>query len=207
MIIVTLAGIVHPAFRGICPRFVSESGVQVDSDRESMTRVAPAMVAAALMAGCAPDLNWREWRTADSALVQLFPCKPVRQQRRVVVAGRELQFVLQVCDAVAVTWAQAHADVGDPASVGPVLEALVDAAHGNVHAVRQPVVPQSVPGSTPQAAAGRYRVRGKAPDGRPVDEILLLFVRGTTVVQVTALGARLPDEAVDTFFGSVRAGP
>lgn len=172
-----------------------------------MTRMALAVVLAAVSAGCAPDLNWREWRTDETTLMQLFPCKPVRQQRRVVVAGRELQLVLQVCDAGEVTWAQAHADVGDPAAVGPVLEALVDAAHGNVHAVRQPVVPQNVPGSSPQAAAGRYRIQGKAPDGRAVDEALLLFARGTTVVQVTALGSHLPADAVDTFVGSLRAGP
>lgn len=172
-----------------------------------MTRFALAVVIAVLLAACAPDLNWREWRTADAQLQQLFPCKPVRQQRRVIVAGRQLQLVLQVCDADAVTWAQAHTDVGDPAAVGPVLEALAHAAHDNVRAERLPVVPQAVPGSTPQAAAGRYRIVGKAPDGRAVEEALLLFARGTLVVQVTALASRLPGDAVDTFVGSIRAGP
>ena len=86
-------------------------------------------------------------------------------------------------------------------------EALARAAHDNVRAERLPVVPQAVPGSTPQAAAGRYRIVGKAPDGRAVEEALLLFARGTLVVQVTALASRLPGDAVDTFVGSIRAGP
>lgn len=170
-----------------------------------MTRLSVLALAAALCAACAPELNWREWRNDEAALVQLFPCKPVRQQRRLTVADRELLLVLQVCDAGDITWAQAHADVGDPLALVSVMDALVAAAHGNLSAERSPAAAHGVPGSTPQTLAGRYRIHGRAPDGRPIDEAVLLFAKETVVVQVTALGMRLPDEAVEAFFESVRA--
>jgi hypothetical protein len=123
----------------------------------------------------------------------------------VEVSGRQLRLVLHVCDGVSVTWAQVHTDVADPSAVEPVLQALVSAAHANIGA--QPGSGQAVdvPGSTPHPMSGRYRLRGKAPNGRDMEQAMLVFARGTVVVQVTALGGRLPADAVDTFLGSVRA--
>jgi len=63
-----------------------------------------------------------------------------------------------------------------------------------------------VPGATPHADSTRLRLEGRRADGQPVREQVLLFARGTLVVQATALGATLPDDAVDTFFASLRAG-
>lgn len=158
---------------------------------------------ALLAAACAPELNWREWRAEGSAVAQMFPCKPVQQQRRLQLAGRELQFVLQVCDAGGVAWAQARVDVQDPAAVEPVMQALAAAAHANLGTPPAAAAAPAVVGATPQRAAGRFVLAGKGPDGRPIEQAMLLFATGTVVVQVTALGARLPAAAVDTFFSSV----
>lgn len=163
-----------------------------------------AAVALVLGAACSPELNWREWRTAEIGLIQLFPCKPNRQQRRVNLVGQERALVLQVCDGGGVTWAVAHSDVGDPTAVGPALKAMRLATQANIGAAPGASVPAQVEGATPNAEAGRGRMRGRAPDGREVDAALLVFARGTVIVQVTALGGRLPDEAVETFLGSAR---
>lgn len=171
-----------------------------------MYRVALWAVALVLCAGCAPELNWREWRSDEAGLVQAFPCKPVRQQRNVNLAGRDLVLVLQVCDADGVTWAVAHAVAPDPASVDALLDALSAAAHANVGATRGIAQPAAVPGATPQPAAGRYGFQGRSPQGVALQSSVLVFARGLTVVQLTALGTRVPPGAVDMFFGSVRAG-
>lgn len=157
-----------------------------------------------LVAACAPTLNWRSWRSDEIGVTQLFPCKPVRQQRKVQLIGRELQMVLQVCDEADLTWAQVYADAVDPAAVGPLIEALVAAAHLNLGARRGALVPSQVIGATPNPGSGRYRLRGRAPDGHAVEEVMLVFVKGTVVVQVTALGAAVPTDLADNFIGAVR---
>ena len=169
-----------------------------------MVRVFPACLFAALTLGCAPDLNWRDWRSDESKLTLMFPCKPVRQQRRVQLGGRELTLVLQVCDSAGVTWAQLHTDVKDPVAVGPVLRALTESAHANISAARATAAVQVVPGATPQPDAGRFQAQGQLADGRPVEMVALLFAHGTLAFQSTALGTKLPEDAVQMFLGSVR---
>ncbi len=171
-----------------------------------MRRVHPALLATLAGVACAPELNWREWRSDEAQLSQMFPCKPVRQQRKVQLAGRELRLVLHVCDAQQVSWSVAHVDVGDPAGMGQALAALTEAAHVNLGAPRTASTPHTVAGDTPQVAAGRFVLRGQAPDGRSLQGAVLVFAKGTVAVQVTALGERLPREAVETFLGSTRAG-
>lgn len=169
-----------------------------------MARLWMAALLAFACAACAPELNWREHRSEGARLSQLFPCKPVRQQRQIVVAGREVLLVLQVCDAGGVSWALAQVDVGDPAAVGPVLEALRAAVQHNVGAPSATTAAWAVAGSTPNPAAGRLQLQGQSPIGRPLAAEVLLFVQGTVVVQLTVLGPRLSAAAVETFFESVR---
>ena len=172
-----------------------------------MLRAPAALLAALICAACAPELNWRELRTDDIGLAQMFPCKPVRQQRQVQLAGRDVTLVLQVCDAGGATWARAYGDMRDPAAVGAALDALSAAAHGNIGARRGDAVAQTVTGASPNAAAGRFQIQGRTPDGKPVQAAVLVFAKGTRVVQLTALGASLSADAVETFIGSARAGP
>lgn len=161
---------------------------------------------ALLSAGCAPELNWRELRFDDAGVSQLFPCKPVRQQRTLSLAGRPQLLVLQVCDAGGVTWALSHVRIADAAQVAVVLRALAEAAHANVGAAVGAVRPQAVPGADHHAAAGRYAISGQAPDGRRLEAAVLLYARAGVVVQLTALGPRPDAEAVETFLTSARAG-
>jgi hypothetical protein len=51
------------------------------------------------------------------------------------------------------------------------------------------------------------RFDGRLPDGRTVQAQVAVLAHGTRVFQVTALGERLPGEAADTFFGSIRFVP
>jgi hypothetical protein len=166
-------------------------------------------VALLLGAGCSPALDWREWRAAEPGVSLTFPCKPVRQQRMLVLAGRSLRMVMDVCDADGASWALAYADVRDLAAVPATLLTLVDAAHGNLgvppprHGTQTSA--PTVPGATPNAAGGRFRIEGRRPDGQAVREETLIFAKGMWVVQVTALGRQLPAQAPDAFIESVRA--
>jgi hypothetical protein len=206
--IVTLCCIVHPAFRGICRTFGSDRRTCVDKASRSSARASCLLLVLSLiLPACSPDLNWREWRTPEVGLTQMFPCKPVRQQRRLDLGGTAVQMVLQVCDGAGATWAVAHADMVDPAAVAPALQMLTKSAHANLGASVGAAQAALVAGSTPQANAGRYRFQGKGRDGRELDEAMLVFARGTVVFQVTALSPRLVNDDVEVFLASVRVGP
>jgi hypothetical protein len=176
---------------------------------DSMLRRRLVLLGAALLGACSPELNWREVRTPEAGVEQLFPCKPVRQQRKAELAGKERQLVLQVCDAGDVTWAQMHVLLHDKDAIGSSMEALVAAAHANLGAAPAPASGSSgiVTESSGPSSAQRYRIKGTAPDGRPVEMALKVFGNASVVVQVSALASVLPTEAVDTFLGSVKVQP
>ena len=167
-----------------------------------------ALAAAGLAAGCTPALDWRELRPAAQAgLVLLMPCRAIAQERAVTLAGQRRTLTLHVCDADERTWAVAVVDAGEPAQVGPVLDALRVAALSNLGATAQVPQAQAVPGATPQPGAGRLRALGRRPDGRPVALDALLASRGTVVVQASILGARQSEADADTLFASMRFEP
>ena len=74
---------------------------------------APASVVAIalLSAACAPAYDWREVRSADGAVLALFPCKPQQQTRRVPLAGAEVEMSVIACDAPRSPWPPMHPEV------------------------------------------------------------------------------------------------
>jgi hypothetical protein len=159
-----------------------------------------------LLASCAPALDWRDVRAADGVVRAQLPCKPTTHTRKVTLAGQAVNLTLQACSAGGQTWALAWADMADPARVGPALRELREAAAANIGAQSPVAMKLNVPGATPHADSTRLQLEGKRADGQAVREQVALFARGTVVVQATALGAELPDDAADTFFASLRAG-
>jgi hypothetical protein len=161
-----------------------------------------------LLVGCAPALNWREWRAPGSTLVALWPCKPQQAERNVALAGRPVRLALVQCDADGATWALARADVGDPAQVGPALVALREAALANIGAGRAgDDVAVQVPGATPNREARAFNATGRRPGGASVQLQVALFAHGTTVWQATVLAPQLDSEAAAIFFGALRFVP
>lgn len=162
------------------------------------------LVASGLVA-CTPALDWREVRPDGSGALVLFPCKPSHASRWVRLAGSTVKLNLVACAAADVTYAVAFADVAGPAHVGPTLEALDHTARLNIQAAAPVLLaPLRIRGMTPNPRAGVWRFDGHRPDGRAVQEQMALFVHGTRVFQVTAVGDRLDAQALETFFGALR---
>jgi hypothetical protein len=164
-------------------------------------------LAAAALAACAPALDWREVRPEGSGVTALLPCRPSQMERTLPLAGRPVKLLLAACSAGGQTWGIAVADMGDPALVGPALDALRRSAAANVGAAEGRPLPLTVPGATPAAQAGRVALEGRNPEGRAVLEQVAVFAHGTRVVQATVLGEKLPADGVDTFFTSLKVGP
>ena len=166
-----------------------------------------ASAAALLLAACAPALDWRDVRPEGSNMTLLMPCKPTAQQRQLPLAGAAVRLSLHACSADGQTWGVAHADVEDPARVASALAELRASAAANIAAGTVEPLPLQVAGATPQPGSERVRFDGRLPDGRTVQAPVAVLAHGTRVFQVTALGERLPGEAADTFFGSIRFVP
>ena len=156
------------------------------------------------VAACTPALNWREVRL-DGGAMALFPCKPDHQTRTVALAGQTVALTLHACGAAGLRFAVAQADVLTPERVEPALAALAEAQARNLQAVLPAGEPAQVPGMTPNAQARRYALSGRRPDGSGVQAQLLLFARGTQVLQATVLDGTPDAQAVHTFMDALRA--
>lgn len=157
------------------------------------------------ISGCSPALDWREVRIAEAGTELLFPCRPVRQQRKLTLDGQPRSMVLHVCDAGPASWALSHVDVADPAAVGAALQSMAASVRANLDATAAAAVAaRAVPGATPQPQSGRWRLNGRARDGRALEAEFVVFAQGTIVVQATVLGTVVPPQDAETFLGSLR---
>ena len=168
-------------------------------------RAVPAVLALACVLACTPVLDWRDVRPPGAGLVALFPCKPAGHARRIVLADTPVEMTIYACSAGGATYAVGFADLGHPAQVGRALSALAEASARNIgSALAADTAPVSVPGMTPNPQAQRLSLTGRLADGRPVQEQVAVFSRGTRVYQATIVGVQLRADAVDVFFGALR---
>jgi hypothetical protein len=133
----------------------------------------------------------------------MFPCKPSRETRTVVLEGVATRMSLLACQSSGATYALAFAELGDPTRVAPVLTLLRRTLVDNVKGVSDATRPLQVAGMTPNPLSERIRVSGRWPDGTPVQQQAGFFVKGTRVFQATVMGSKLDAEAVDAFFNGL----
>jgi hypothetical protein len=165
-----------------------------------------AVVLAGLLtiAGCSPPLDWRELRPEGKGLVAMFPCKPDRHARPVMVAGQRVRMEMLVCGADGATFALSFADLPDPAAVSPALSELRAIAAANVAGTVSESVELQVPGMTPNAQARRVAIVGRLPDGAAVVEQVAVFAKGLRVYQASVIGVTRSADAARIFLASLK---
>ena len=159
------------------------------------------------LSACTPTLNWRDIRPADSAASMLFPCKPDRFTRSVVLGGERVQMALNSCAAGDVIYAVSHAELSDAAHVTSAVQAMHSAAASNLGGSATVVSPLLVPGITPNSLSQRWAVNGQRADGNAVEQQFTVFSGGLKVYQISVIGQKLDPAATDTFFGSLKLTP
>lgn len=160
-----------------------------------------------LLPACAPALDWREVRVAETPLRLLMPCRPHAQERTIELAGQRVLWRLLVCSTGDHTFGVAWADMGNPAQVGPALAGLLTAAGTNVAAPTDLATPLRVPGATPHVGSQQVLLQGRRSDGQAVQMQLALFTYGTAVFQVTALGPSVAQTTAEPLMDSLRLQP
>lgn len=165
---------------------------------------APVALALALgLVGCSPALDWRQVRPEGWSLAVSLPCRPASHARQVPLAGAPVELLLLACSADGHTFAVASADLGDPARVGPALQALAAAALANVAGTPEAERPAAVAGMTPHPLARHLLLRGRLPDGTAVREQVLVFSLGPRVFQASVVGPQADDPRSRPFFDSI----
>ena len=124
--------------------------------------------------------------------------------RDATLLDRRVRMSLHSCSADGANYAVTHADLGDPARVGPALAQMQAALAANLGSEPADGTPFRVAGMTPGEPAVRLRLRGSMPDGAGVEEQAVLFAQGTRVYQAVVLGKQAHPDAADTFFASLR---
>ncbi|MDQ6683617.1 MAG: hypothetical protein M3Z16_00680 [Pseudomonadota bacterium] len=174
-------------------------------------RLAVALVASSVLSslvGCSPALDWRDVRPAGSNLSLLFPCRPERSERLVLIATQRLPMRLDACSAAGLGFSLAVLDVPADVKPQPLLDELRRRLSENVGGALQGPWPLRV-GGTAASAASAWRIEGRLPNGRPVREDAAFFSRGSRLYQVAVVAgpevaAASRSSAVETYFASIR---
>ena len=163
----------------------------------------------AALLGCSPALDWRQAGPHGVDILLQYPCKPQSVTQPVVLAGKRLDMSMTGCEASHMTFALAHADLGDASLVAPALAELrrdaVANMRGQVLQARAAQVRHATPG---QADAVELDLAGQAPGGAALREHVVLFSQGTQVFQATVLASQADyrEDAAHTFASSVQLG-
>ena len=179
-------------------------------DSGRLRRAATAGIATAavgVLAACFPTYDWRESRPEGSSVRMMFPCRPHRTVRSIVLGSQPLRMTVASCSAAGTTFGVAYVEVAEPGRVAPTLEALREVAAGNVAAAPASGVAHRVAGATPNDRMERVRLLGSLPDGRAVTLQAVFFVRGLRVYQASIVGAEIASDAAETFFAAIRVEP
>lgn len=166
-----------------------------------------AVVAGLALTACSAALDWRQVRPEGWSLMATLPCKPASQQRQVALAGQQVALMMLACTADGHTFALASAELADPARVGPVLQALGQAAQANVQGRIAAEQAAAVPGMTPSPKARRWLLQGRLPDGQAVAEQVQVFAHGTRVFQAAVIGPVADDARAGPFFDALKVQP
>ncbi len=173
----------------------------------AVTALAPLLATA--LAACSPALDWRQAGPQGVDILLQYPCKPQSVTQAVVLAGKRLDMSMTGCEAAHMTFALAHADLGEPALVAPALAELRHDAISNIRGhvlAQQPAQVRHASSAQPDAV--ELDLAGQAPGGGALREHVVLFAQGTQVFQATVLAkdADYRKDAAHTFAASVQLG-
>ncbi len=159
---------------------------------------------AGFLTACAPTFNWRSQAIGATGLSAMFPCKPEAVTRNVPIAGAEHAVALRSCDAGGVTFALAHARLGDPAQAPTVLAAWRASTLAGLQAAPLSVTSQTPPGlpALPQLLV--LHATG-APPGRASTTLIgVWFAQGADAFAAFVMAPDLPHDVTEPFFSGLR---
>ena len=153
-------------------------------------------VAAALLGGCTPTYNWRDYTSADGTYRVLFPAKPDTHTRSIDLGGIRVDMTMTAAEVEGTSFAVGTAVAPDAAMAQATLPAMRQALLRNIGATLDVAAPE--PG-TPLAVDAT----GKG-NGGPLRLVGRFVAKGARVYQVIVVGkpGAIPPEQIDQFLSS-----
>lgn len=166
--------------------------------------IAIVIVVAMTLLGCSPAFDWREARFAPTPLQAVFPCKPVRETRTVMLAGESLEMQMANCKTAGVTTAIGFVSLVNPESLGPTLDQWQEATLRTLQArtVSERAFP--LPGAATRPAARVVHAQGQVSNGAQVVLDAVWFAHGRTAFVAMMYGAPRTAETLETFQAGLR---
>lgn len=155
-----------------------------------------ASVAAALLGGCSPTYNWRDFTSSDGSFRVLFPAKPSTHTRSIDLGGIRVDMTMTAAEVEGNTFAVGTALAPDAAMAQATLPAMRQALMRNIGAAQDAADP--APGKPLEVDA-----TGKG-NGGPVRLVGRFVAKGARVYQVIVVGKpdRMKPEQTEQFLTS-----
>jgi len=155
-----------------------------------------ASVAAALLGGCSPTYNWRDYTSSEGAYRVLFPAKPSTHTRSIDLGGIRVDMTMTAAEVEGSTFAVGTAVAPDAAMAQATLPAMRQALLRNIGA------DDSAPARAPRQPLG-VDATGKG-NGGPVRLVGRFVAKGARVYQVIVVGkpGAMKPEQTEQFLSS-----
>lgn len=160
-----------------------------------------AALSAAVLAGCSPTYNWRDYTSADGAFRVLFPAKPATHTRGIDLGGIKVDMTMTAAEVEGTTFAVGTAVAPDAALAQATLPAMRRALLRNIGAGET----DDKNGAAHGSAALEVDAVGKGNNG-PVRLVGRFVAKGTRMYQVIVVGSpgAMPPEQTEQFLSSFK---
>jgi hypothetical protein len=158
-------------------------------------------LSAAMLAGCSPTYNWRDYTSADGGFRVLFPAKPATHTRAIDLGGIKVDMTMTAAEVEGTTFAVGTAVAPGPALAQATLPAMRRALLRNIGAGDIAETLDAAPGS----AALDIDAVGKGKQGQ-VRLVGRFVAKGARMYQVIVMGSpgAMPAEQTEQFLSSFK---
>jgi hypothetical protein len=161
---------------------------------------------AALLAGCSPHFNWREFTSKDASFQVLFPGKPATASREIDLDGMKTMMTMTAAEVDDIAFVVGRAEASDTAAAGPALLAMQAAMVRNIGGTVTRTA-TSVAANDDGTRISRDVIATGQRNGKPVRLVAHFEARGRSLYQVVVAGpadAVKPDQT-EQFISSFKA--
>lgn len=168
--------------------------------RKQAGAIALLFLLAPLLAGCSPELNWREVHASDGSYSVLMPAKPAAHTRELALGTIKTSMTLSGAEAGGVSYVVGYAAFESEAQAQQAALAMQAGMLRNIGA-GQPESRQVMVGAVRMT---ELSAQGKSPSGQPLTLFARFAARGKHAWQAIVLGPsnKVDREAAQTFLES-----
>jgi hypothetical protein len=165
---------------------------------------AAAALTTLILGACGPTFNWRETSITSTPLTALFPCKPQKASRRLLLGGAEVELQMTGCETGGVTFAIGHAAVRNPSMTALALSQWRESTLAGMRATSSSATAWQLVGALEVPQSLRVKAIGSRPGGGALVLQGAWFTRDNEVFGALSYGGSLSPDIADTFFSGLK---